>query len=58
MEPAVQLGRPAVVGDVVAYQGVRFEVTAVEGHGVKECIVNTIGSVDGASEMAGHEEGA
>ncbi len=53
-----ELGRPAVVADVVAYQGVRFEVTAVEGHGVKECIVSRIACVDGASEMAGHEKGA
>ncbi len=33
------LGRPAAVGDTVIYKGVRFEVTAVEGHGVKECKV-------------------
>lgn len=31
------LGRPPVVGDAVVYNTVRFEVTAVEGHGVKEC---------------------
>jgi CBS domain containing-hemolysin-like protein len=55
-----QLGRPAVVGDAVEYQGVRFEVTAVEGHGVKECIVSTLACVDEACEIAGlsHEEGA
>ena len=31
------LGRPPVKGDVVYYDGVRFEVTEIEGHGVKEC---------------------
>lgn len=33
------LGRPAAAGDVVVYQHTRIEVTAVEGHGVKECRV-------------------
>lgn len=33
------LGRPPRVGDVVTYDHVRFEVVAVEGHGVNECIV-------------------
>jgi CBS domain containing-hemolysin-like protein len=31
------LARPPRVGDAVMYRGVRFEVTAVEGLGVKEC---------------------
>ncbi|MGH9161171.1 MAG: hemolysin family protein, partial [Vicinamibacteraceae bacterium] len=33
------LGRPPRVGDRVEYDGVHFEVTATEGHGVSECIV-------------------
>jgi CBS domain containing-hemolysin-like protein len=34
------LGRPPQVGDVVIYQQLRFNVTAVEGRGVKECLVS------------------
>ncbi|HYE95976.1 MAG TPA: hemolysin family protein [Rubricoccaceae bacterium] len=33
------LERPPVVGDVVTCDGVRFEVTEVEGHGVERCVV-------------------
>jgi CBS domain containing-hemolysin-like protein len=33
------LGRPPKVGDVVICHQFRFEVTAVEGRGVKECVV-------------------
>ncbi|MPZ17190.1 MAG: DUF21 domain-containing protein [Luteitalea sp.] len=33
------LGRPPRIGDRVDYEGVHFEVTATEGHGVSECIV-------------------
>ena len=36
------LGRPPVVGDAVEYDDVRFEVTAVEGHGVRECVVTLL----------------
>ncbi len=31
------LGRPAVPGDAVDYEGFRFEVTDTAGHGVEEC---------------------
>ncbi len=33
------LDRPPVVGDTVSYDGVIFEVLAIEGHGVAECLV-------------------
>jgi CBS domain containing-hemolysin-like protein len=33
------LGRAAQVGDVVGYAGLRFEVTAVRGPGIEECVV-------------------
>jgi CBS domain containing-hemolysin-like protein len=34
-----RLGRPPLVGDFVVFDGLRFEVAGVEGHGVAECIV-------------------
>jgi CBS domain containing-hemolysin-like protein len=34
------LGRPPVVGDVVRYDRLQFEVTAVKGHGVEESAVS------------------
>ncbi len=36
------VGRPPVVGDAIVYDNVRFEVTAVEGHGVSECAVEAL----------------
>ena len=33
------LGEPPQPGDAVLYQGLRFQVTAVEGRGVRECAV-------------------
>ncbi len=37
-----ELDRPPQLGDTVTYDDVRFEVTAVEGHGVTECIVTPL----------------
>jgi CBS domain containing-hemolysin-like protein len=36
------LGRPAEIGDTVEYESLRFEVTAVLGHGVDECRVTPL----------------
>jgi CBS domain containing-hemolysin-like protein len=36
------LGRPPVVGDAVEYDDVRFEVTKVEHHGVREAVVSLL----------------
>jgi CBS domain containing-hemolysin-like protein len=46
------LDRPPVIGDVVDYDGLRFEVVDVEGHGVDECIVLSLKS-DEQTEQAG-----
>jgi CBS domain containing-hemolysin-like protein len=40
------LERAPAVGDVVVYDGVRFEVTGVAGHGVKEAVVRVEGEGD------------
>jgi CBS domain containing-hemolysin-like protein len=37
-----ELERPPLVGDAVEYDGVRFEVTEVEGHGVRQVIATAI----------------
>lgn len=37
-----ELERPPVVGDVVTHENLRFEVVAVEGHGVERCAVTVV----------------
>jgi CBS domain containing-hemolysin-like protein len=39
-----RLGRPALVGDVVIWNGVRIEVTAVAGRGVGEAVLTQVGA--------------
>jgi CBS domain containing-hemolysin-like protein len=41
------LDRPPVVGDRVTYDGVVFDVLAVEGHGVAECAVTALPTESG-----------
>jgi CBS domain containing-hemolysin-like protein len=36
------LGRPPKVKDAVEYEGLRFEVIAVHGRGVRECVVRPV----------------
>jgi len=49
------LGRPSVVGDAVTYEGVQFEVVAVTGHGVEECLVTLEASDAGAAAATAEE---
>ncbi|HSU14185.1 hemolysin family protein [Longimicrobium sp.] len=49
------LGRPPAVGDVVEYDDVRFEVTAVEGHGVREAAATLLKPPKGPPMPAGEE---
>ncbi|HEY0025934.1 MAG TPA: transporter associated domain-containing protein, partial [Longimicrobium sp.] len=44
------LDRPPLVGDAVEYDDVKFEVTAVEGHGVSECAVTPLLPPEGAED--------
>jgi CBS domain containing-hemolysin-like protein len=44
------LGRPPLVGDTVEYDDVRFEVTAVAGHGVAEAAVTLLKPLPGKAQ--------
>ncbi len=46
------LKRPARLGDFVLYNKIRFEVTAVDGRGVKECMVTLLNPPPAADEAA------
>ena len=50
------LGRPPAVGDAVEYDQVRFEVTAVSGHGVEECAVRLLPQPDGGGAGASSDQ--
>lgn len=45
------LERPSMVGDTVTYQDLLFVVTAVEGHGVRECQVKPLASGNDATSV-------
>ncbi len=49
------LERPPVIGDAVEYDDVRFEVTAVEGHGVRETVVTLLQAPPPVQEEGGEE---
>lgn len=46
------LERPPLVGDVVTYEGLRFEAIELEGYGVERCIVSLLPPEDEAGEQA------
>ena len=50
------VGRPPLVGDVVEYDDVRFEVVAVEGHGVGEAAVTLVKPPQGPPMRPGEAE--
>jgi CBS domain containing-hemolysin-like protein len=51
------LGRPPVVGDAVEYDDVRFEVSAIAGHGVREALVTLLKPPQGHPAPASPDEG-
>jgi len=56
-----ELGRPAEVGDSIEWKGLRFEVVAVAGHGVEDCVVTRLGppaDENGGEPTEGGDEGS